>query len=201
MYNLCSWWLRLFSGFCFWFFYHYQFKHINQFEATASLNVRKILYVIAGLTPFVKVMKNKRYKPVWTIKYLLPCIFSFLFFASNHIYLQSPLALKHLDITDIFIFLTGVCVLYFMIYSFTVEYEITERELIIYSFFWRAKEYDINSIQYIDEDSIYSFLSICPVGMGLLVLKLKNGKRLIIIGLSEQLKFVQEIRALQSSHF
>ena len=146
-------------------------------------------------------MKNKRYKPAWTIKYLLPCIFNLLFFASNYVYLQSPLALKLLDITDVFILLIEVFILYFMLYFFTVEYEITERELIVYRFFWMSKEYDINSIRYIDEDSIYSFLSIYPVGMGLLVLNLKNGKRLIIIGLSEQLKFVQKIRDLQSSHF
>lgn len=146
-------------------------------------------------------MKNKRYKPAWTIKYLLPCTFSFLFFTSNYIYLRSPLALKHIDITDIFVFLAEACILYFMLYFFSVEYELTKKELIVYSFFWRTKKYDINSIQYIDEDSIYSFLSIYPVGMGLLVLNLNNGKRLIIIGLSEQLKFVQEIRSLQNSHF
>lgn len=146
-------------------------------------------------------MKNKRYQPAWAIKYLLPCIFIFLFFASNYVYLQSPLALKLLDITDVFIFLIEIFILYFMLYFFTVEYEITERELIVYSFFWKSKKYDINSIRYINEDSIYSFLSIYPVGMGLLALSLKNGKRLIIIGLSEQLKFVQEIRDRQSSHF
>lgn len=151
------------------------------------------------LTCEEEVMKAVRYKPVWTIKYLLPFIFSLLFVASTYSQFRRPISANQLNISDIIIMIAEFCVLCFMLYFFTVEYEIRDNKLIIYSFFWRMQTYAIHSIQFIEEDAIYHFMYKIPYGPGLIILNLRNGKRVFIIGLTEQLKFIQKIREIQNS--
>lgn len=144
-------------------------------------------------------MEYKRYKTVWLIRYVLPFLFIVLFIVSTFRQPWSEFSINRIDITETVYFFAELIIFCYMFYFLTVKYEIANNNLIVHSFIFRKKIYEINSIQWIDEDGIYSFLGRIPFGIDLTVLNFKNSKKLLVVGLKEPLKFIQDIRAIQSS--
>jgi general stress protein CsbA len=142
-------------------------------------------------------MEGKRYETVWLIRYVLPFLFIVLFTVTTYNQPWSEFSLDRIDITEAILFFAELIITYYMIYLLTVKYELTDNFLIVYSFIFRKKVYEVGSIQWIDEDGIFSFLGRFPVGIDLTVLNFSNGKKLLILGLKEPLRFIQNIRAIQ----
>lgn len=146
----------------------------------------------------MKRTNGKKYETIWQIKFL-PFLFIILFIVSTYKQPWSEFSLNRIDITETVFFFAEIVILYCMLYLLTVKYEIINNLIIVHSFILRKKVYEIKSIQWIDENGIFSFLGRLPVGIDLTVLNFKNGKKLLIIGLKEPLMFIQDIRAIQAS--
>ena len=142
----------------------------------------------------------KKYEIVWQIRYFFPCIFIILFVGTIYRHDWSNYSLIRLDYTEIVIFIGELVVLFFALHLLFVRYEINNGHLIVYRLGIIKKAYNISEIQWICEDGIYSFfLGKFPVGIDFTVLNLSNGKKIKILGLKDPLKFIQDIRAQQST--
>ena len=143
-------------------------------------------------------MNDQKYEIIWVIKYLFPIAFIGLFTVNLFRFSWSQIAIHNIDFHETFITVIELFLLYIAIYCLTVSYEIRDDKLIVHSFFFRIKEYNIKSVQWMDEEGIYSFLGQINIGVDVTVLNFAGGKRLIIIGLNSPLKFRQEIRSIQA---
>ena len=84
-----------------------------------------------------------------------------------------------------------------MLYFLTVEYELNENNLIIYSFLFRKKVYDIKDIMRIRDEGGYYLFKKIPFGINAIILDLKDGKDIPIIGLKEHFHFLNELQSLK----
>ena len=84
-----------------------------------------------------------------------------------------------------------------MLYLLTVEYEIKDKEIIVYSFLFRKKVYPIKDILYIKDEGSYYLFGKIPFGINAIVINLRNEKELVIFALKDSITFLQNIRNVQ----
>ncbi len=102
---------------------------------------------------------------------------------------------QHMTLFDWFMFCLWTIILYFMIFMLTVRYEISDSDLIIQSFIIRKKLYPITDIIFIEQKGMFSKFSESFNVPEYVRLHLRNRKKILICGLSEQYKFIQLLRS------
>lgn len=95
-------------------------------------------------------------------------------------------------------FLLEGYIFYHMLFFFTVEYQINEDELIVYSFLFRKKIYNIKDILQIRDEGNYYLFGKIPFGINALIIDLRNGKDLTILGLKDHFAFLQNLQRVRN---
>ena len=142
-------------------------------------------------------MTEKKYEITWVIKYLFPILFIGLFVINLFRLSWSQITIPNIDYSETALLLLELFILYFALYCLTVRYEIRGDKLVVHSFLFRKKEFDAKSVQWMEEEGIYSFLGQINIGIDVTIFNFKSGKRLILLGLNSPLNFKQEIRSIQ----
>jgi hypothetical protein len=140
-------------------------------------------------------MGSKKFKPAWPIKYFFPLLY-FGLFILDLLWGQWRLTnFGQIDLPGLLEFFIGLFLLCVMFYFFSVEYQLTTSNLLVKYFFWKKNLFEIKNIQSIKEYGDNYFFKKFPFGMGAIEINFKDGKRLLLIGLSEQSNFLREIKS------
>ena len=129
---------------------------------------------------------------IW--RYYFPCSFFVIFLLDLSRNLFST-NLRFSGTSDLLFFLSELGLLYLMLYLFTVEYEIDDDKLIVHSFLFHRKVFNLKDIVQVNEEGNYSLFQKIPFGINAIVLNFKNGKNLAIIGLNDHFSFLQKIQS------
>ena len=131
----------------------------------------------------------------WLLRFLFPSLFIGILIYGIIGFAQENFPFELLTVFDWFMYGLGFVILYFMLFMLTVQYEISDNVLIVRSFIFRRRSFPITDILYIEKKGMFTKLSDTPFGPDFDTLHLKNGKILVIGGLSEQYKFMQLLRS------
>lgn len=86
-----------------------------------------------------------------------------------------------------------------MLYFLTVQYEIDQGKLMIHSFLFRKKIYEIKDILQIRDEGGYYLFKKLPFGINAIILDFRNGKEITIFGLKDHFSFLQNLQRLKSN--
>ena len=141
-------------------------------------------------------MPNKRYKLSWVLKYFFPGLFIIIFFNDliGDIYSS-----RNYSLMDFIMLLIGFYILYTVLYFLTLEYELNDNRLIVHNFIFRKKVYLIEDILQIKEEGNYWLFRKIPFGINRIIINIRNGKDLVIIGLKDHFTLLEKLRSIMSN--
>ena len=85
-----------------------------------------------------------------------------------------------------------------MMFFLTVRYEISNNNLIVHSFLFRQKEFQISDIIFIEEQGMVRRFYKSAFGPDWATIHFKGGEKLQLIGMSEHYKFIQLLKGKAS---
>ena len=155
-----------------------------------------MLYLISELEISLMPSENK-YKLERILRYYFPCSFFVIFLLDLSRNLFST-NLRLSGTSDLLFFLGELGLPYLMLYLFTVEYEIDDDKLIVKSFLFHRKVFNLKEITQVNEEESYSLFHKIPIGINAIVLYFKNGKNLAIFGLNDHISFLQKLQSAKA---
>ena len=137
---------------------------------------------------------NMIFRPGWILRFFFPVLFLVLFTYDLFRFVHGYFPFHSMNLFDWVMFALELIILYNMVFFLTVRYEISDNELIVYSFLFRHKEFQISNIIFIEEEGMLKNFFNSSLGPDWATVHFKGGKKLQLLGLSEHYKFVQLLK-------
>ncbi|MDJ0721961.1 MAG: PH domain-containing protein [Desulfobacterales bacterium] len=135
----------------------------------------------------------------WFPRFFFPSLWISLNAYELYLFAQDGFPIDTLTYFDWFMVFLSAVVSYFIFYILSVRYEIKDNELNIRSFFIRQQNFSIKDILFIKDEGIVSKDRNQFFGLRYFILHFKNGKKVIISGLSDQYRFMQLLKSKLSA--
>ena len=131
-----------------------------------------------------------KYRPVFIFKYFFPVLFFALIICIEGIGSSNiEYSLYNVVLIGLELYLS-----YFMFFLLTVEYEVSKNHLIVKKFLFWKKEYEIEDIEYIENENQNQSFSFAFINLDWIVLHFKNDKKLIIFSVKNIGDLILSIR-------
>ena len=131
----------------------------------------------------------------WFLRFIIPTFYigiSLLFLIGLT---QTNYTLQHMTFFEWFLVFFWIIGLYFQLSALTAKFVIRNSDLILKYYIFRKRQYPIKDILFIEEKPMFLKFSNSYFGPDYDSLHLKEGKKIIICGLSDQYNFMQLLRS------